>query len=242
MSPGNKIQFKHFLAKTAVPDLTRESPYFSLSSLRTYLQKRRAVVPSTLLSYLHQLSKERLIHHAGRGWYSTLAKPVEFDTGFVSPLVAKIENKFPLLDFSVWSTAQIAGYGHHLTEKFLYFVRVERDAVISVYDFLRENGWNIYLNPTKGDAKIVFRLEEKTAVIRRNVSQAPVKKHFMQIEGVLVDLFVELGDLGFMDRQEFIAVARAISTSGRLDLGVLSRYAVNRRRLDINDLLRGWIK
>ena len=79
-------------------------------------------------------------------------------------------------------------------------------------------------------------------MIRRNVSQAPVKKHFMQIEGVLVDLFVELGDLGFMDRQEFIAVARAISTSGRLDLGVLSRYAVNRRRLDINDLLRGWIK
>ena len=242
MSLGNKIHFKHFLAKTAVPDLTRESLYFSLKGLQAYLLKHRVVTPSpTLLSYLHQLTREGLIHSAGRGWYSTVAKPFELDTEVVTPLVAMLGNKFPLLDFSVWSTAQIAMYGHHLTEKFLYFIRAERDGMTSVYDYLRESGWNTYLNPTQADAKKFFRLEKNTAVVRPSVTQAPVKDHFVQVEGILVDLFVETADLGFMDRQEFIAIARSISASGRLDLGTLSRYAVNRRRLDINSFLRGWI-
>jgi hypothetical protein len=242
MPSAVKIDLKHFLQETAVPDLTREASYFSLNSLKTYLVKHRWDVPSpTLKRYLHDLTRKGLIYSAGRGWYSTVAKSLQLDTGPVVALTDTIEEQFPLLDFSAWSTEQVAAYGHHLAGKFVGFIHVERESMGSVCDHLRNTGWNAYLNPTKLDAKKYFGLEDSTVVVRPNVTETPVVGHFSRIEAIIVDLHVEAEALGLMDRAEYQATVRRIAESGRLEMALLTRYAVSRRRLDLDKFLKGWI-
>ena len=100
----------------------------------------------------------------------------------VARLVRQVEQAFPLLDFTCWSTEQVRSFGHLLLARFVAFVHTERDAMASVADRLRDAGYDVHLNP-RGPAARDFAIRERTVVIRPRPTTQPRDGHLVTIEG-----------------------------------------------------------
>jgi hypothetical protein len=113
--------------------LKERSGYFSHKAIQAAVNDAEMSIKDEVLSvYLTQAVKQRLIHDAGRGWYSRLSEPVPLDPKPVAKLIRAVEKAFPLLDFTVWSTAQINPWMHHLLAKPVAFLHAPRETLESV--------------------------------------------------------------------------------------------------------------
>ena len=222
---------KAILRDNILADLARRSPYIPLTAIRAELKTRKVeMADSSLLNYLQEIVASGFLHDAGRGWYSTIARPLVLDRSAVQPVAELIHQAFPQLGFSVWSTQQINPWMHHLLGKFVTFVHVEKEGVASVWELLRDAGYDAYRNPGKREAKN-FAVRDKTVVVRPGTpTQAPVDGHYATPEKLLVDLAAELDDLPLMDPAELTALFLSASRDGRLDFPELLRYS-DRKRL-----------
>lgn len=222
-------ELKGFLREVCLPDLKAKYAYFNVETLRAYLDGQKIPWKSaTLNRYMAELTEGGFVFDAGRGWYSALANPFVLDTAPVQELIALLEKRFPLLDFSCWSTRQIASYGHHLLAKFVTFVHTERDAMESVHEFLREAGFDSHLNP-RGEAARKFSVRDRTIVVRPKVTTQPVAEHLVPVEGLLVELFVESRNLSLMDASEFFSLFENLSRQARIPMALLLEYAGKRK-------------
>ena len=228
MSTDDK-SIKQILRYECLPALGGQSKYYSTAAVKAWLQNRKLQCQSaTLIRYLHTFTRAGLVFAAGRGWYSTLATPFTLNREPVAGLVQELNKTFPLLDFSCWSTAQVGGYGHHLLAKFVAFVHTERDAMQSVFEFLRNKEFDAHLNP-RGMTASQFSIRDRTVVVRPKVTTQPSEGHFVSVEGLLVDLFVESRALRFMDLNEYFQVFKNLTDHSRISIGRLVDYARQRQ-------------
>ncbi|MEI7732197.1 MAG: DUF6577 family protein [Verrucomicrobiota bacterium] len=220
---------KTVLFTRVLPDLKAASPYLTTAAITQRVQELGlAIKPGTLPVYLTEATAAGLIHDAGRGWYSRLSEPSPLDSKPTAKLIRAVEKKFPLLDFTVWSTEQIRAYSHHLLARFVTFVHTDRDAMPSVAEFLRNAGYDVHLNP-RSDAARQFMIREKTVVVRpKNNAQPHVGRH-VTIEGLLVELFVESRPLNLMDPHECYRIFANLAGQSRISMGALLNYARERR-------------
>jgi hypothetical protein len=236
-----RTALKTVLREECLPALAQATPYFSLADVRTWLgRRRRPAPPATLRRYLHEALSDGQIHDAGRGWYSPLEKPFALNREPVRAFVTSLQKRFPLLEFTCWSTEQIAGFGHHQLARFVVFVHAERDTMESVANTLRDAGWSAWLNPTQQEAAKGFRTEDKTVVVRPTVSRAPAENGFAAIEKILVDLRVEAGALKFFDLGEYRRLVVNLAGRNRISVGALTGYA-RRRGVKLEAVLGGLI-
>ena len=184
----------------------------------------------SIKQYLHNLTKENIIFDAGRGWYSTIEKPFLLDVGPLKNIIEFISNKFPLLQFSCWSTEQIKYYFHHLQAKFVTFIYTEKDFLTTVFESLRSNH-NVYLHPTIEESKKVFVIEDETIVMRPAISQEPTHDFYTTIEKLLVDFLIENKKLSLTSESEYQVIFQNIVTQYRINISKLFRYA-KRRKVD----------
>ena len=225
----NKTDFKDFLLSGRFLNLMGGRKYFSLEDVRSVLSPRYSSLKrATLNRYLVELMKQGNVHSAGRGWYSVIARPFEVDRSAVQGIISFIEKKYPLLLFSSWSTEQLKTHTHHMLSKFVTFIFTDRDSMGSVYDFLKDAGYDVWLNPRGKDAER-FAVGKKTVVIRPNISREPVDGHAARVEKILADLLIEARDLMLMDMEEYYRLRSDVLGSGRVDIATLLSYAKRRK-------------
>ena len=111
-------------------ELGKRAPYFSYQAIQAAVNEAElGLKDASLRSYLSRAVEQKLIHDAGRGWYSRLGEPVRLDPKPLRPLIKAIEKAFPLLDFAVWSTGQLNPWMHLLIARPVLFVNVAEEAV-----------------------------------------------------------------------------------------------------------------
>ena len=138
--------------------------------------------------------------------------------------------KFPLLEFSCWSTEQLKGFFHHLPSQFITFIYADKDFLSTLRDFLTENHYNIYLNPSKIEAEKFIELKTKTIILRPSVSSRISKeKNLTKIEKILVDLFMETKKISLVDKEEYIKIVSNIILDYRINMAEMLDYAHNRK-------------
>ena len=201
--------------------------HFSLTEVQTAVNDAElSLADDTLKVYLGEATRQGLIHDAGRGWYSRLAEPLKLDPQPVQKLIRATKKALPLLDFCAWSTAQLNPWMLHLLARHVAFLYVPRDTLDSVGETLREQGWNVAVNPGKHAVARDVRPGEKMVVLRPAHSKQPAPHdHHASPEQVLVDLLVETEALGLMDNSEARAVLVAATDSGTLKMADLKRFA-----------------
>lgn len=207
--------------------LMQRSAYFSRDTIQSAAESAGlSLKRPTLAVYLNQAVKQGLIHDAGRGWYSRLAEPVKLDLRPCAKLVREVEKAFPLLDFTVWSTAQLNPWMHHLLAKPVHFLHAPREALETVGEALRDKGWEVAVNPGKREAAIAVRPGDKMVVLRPLHSKhvRPCGRQ-MAVEQVLVELLVETNELALMDESEARAVLVQVALSGLLQVPLAQRFA-----------------
>ena len=236
MPTANKTNLKQVLRDECLPALARQAPYFSTGAMAAGLRRRKLTCPpATLNRYLHEFKRAGVIYDAGRGWYSSRATPFILNREPVSSLVQQLNKTFPLVEFSCWSTEQIKGAMHHLLSRFVTFVNVEADSMESVWEHLRDAGWDAWLNP-RGPEAARFAVRERTVVIRRESRKSPSKEPFAPIEKLLVELCFEARDLQLMALPEFHTMLANLAGTQRIQMGTLLSYAAE-RKLPLQQLL-----
>ncbi len=189
-------------------------------------QAELSLSDESLNVYLSEATKQGLIHDAGRGWYSRLSAPLELDARPVQKLVRAMKKALPLLDFCAWSTAQLNPWMLHMLAQPVAFLYVPRESLESVGDTLRDQGWEVAVNPGKHAVARDVHPGEKMVVLRPTHSkQPPALEHFASPEQVLVDLLVETEALGLMDKAEAGAALIACTDDGFVKMSEVKRYA-----------------
>lgn len=227
------VPLKTLLREEAIPALTAGRPYFSVEMVRKEVAARKwRLADATLLNYLQELVRSGHVHDAGRGWYSTLPSRLKVDRESVAPVIAALAKDFPFLAFSAWSTQQINPWMHHLLGRFVTFVHVESEGVATVWEFLRDAGYDAYRDPGRREAR-TFAVRDKTVVVRPgNPAQAPVEGRYALPEKILVDLAAEIPVLPLMDQAEYNRLFVSVAQAGRLDIAEMRRYAIRKRLED----------
>jgi hypothetical protein len=229
MPAGKTATIKSLLRGECLPALAKASPYFSLDDVRAWLREHAVTCPAPLLrEYLSQSMQTGLIYGAGRGWYSRLASACPLNSKPVARLVREVERTFPLLDFTCWSTEQVRSFGHLLLVRFVSFVHTDRDSMSSVYEFLKERGYDAHLNP-RGTAAREFTVRERTVVVRPRPTTQPHEGRLVTVEGILVEFFIERRVLNLTDEGEYFRLFANLASSCRISLATFLDYARERR-------------
>lgn len=229
-TPAARPDDKQALFFRVLGSLKDNAPYFPLKSIQAAANDAElALKDSTLNGYLVEAVAQSLIHDAGRGWYSGLAEPFGLNGKPVSKLVKAMEKAFPLLDFTCWSTEQVASYGHHLLGRFTSFVHTERDSMATVGERLRSQSWDVVVNPRGAVARDFTTSATGTVVVRPRTTTQPRHGQQVSIEGLLVELFIESQTLNLMDAGEYWRLFHSIAGQHRIRLAALLDYARERR-------------
>lgn len=229
MATADKTNLKQILRTECLRTLSTGAAYFSVSDVRDWLAYHKITCPPALLrEYLSAFMRDGVIHEAGRGWYSRIARPCRLDTKPVTRLARELEKALPLLDFTCWSTEQIRSYGHLLLARFAAFIHTERDAMASVAERLRDAGYDVHLNP-RGAAARQFAIRDRTVVIRPKPTTQPHEGHLVTVEGLLVELFMECRSLHLMDEGEYFRMFANLAGFSRISMAGLLDYARERR-------------
>ncbi|GAG14001.1 unnamed protein product, partial [marine sediment metagenome] len=162
-------------------------------------------------------------------WYSSVKNKFKLDTKPIEKITVLIKRKFPLLEFSCWSTEQLKGFYHHLPTQFITFIYADKDFLQSVKDFLLENEYNVYLNPYKIEAEKFVELKPQTIILRPSVSfRVSKEKNLTKIEKILVDLFMEMKKINLIDQEEYIKIISNIVLNYRINMAEMLDYADRR--------------
>ena len=217
--------------KESIIDYARDKCYFHINDLKRYFtEKGTKFEEDTLKKYLYLLKKNEVIYPAGRGWYSNIQKEFNLNIEPTEKIIKLLIEKFPLLEFSCWSTEQLKGFFHHLPSQFVTFIYADKDFLSTLKDFLTENYYNIYLNPSKIEAEKFLELKTKTIILRPSVSSRISKeKNLTKIEKILVDLFMEMKKISLIDEEEYIKIVSNIILNYRINIAEILDYAHNRK-------------
>lgn len=220
---------------SVVEELAAARPYFSFPIVLKVLgDSPLAAKPGLLREYLSEAMEKKVIHNAGRGWYSSLPRPAVLNPEASSLLRESLSKRFPFLPHYLWSSMQVNPWMHHLLGKFVVFVYIESGGEDDVAAFLRKEGWNVIINPTTKTAKD-FAPGERRVVIRR-IRRAFDPTTEPRVETVLVDLMLENSRLHLMDEGERQEMSRKLVTNHRVEIASLLAR-LRKHRLEFEGLV-----
>ena len=231
--------------KESIIDYARDRHYFHINDLKRYFtEKGIKFKGNSLKQQIYLLKKEEFIYSAGRGWYSNIQKEFELNIEPTAKITKLLIEKFPLLEFSCWSTEQLKGFFHHLPSQFITFIYADKDFLSTLRDFLTENYYNTYLNPSKIEAEKFVELKTKTIILRPSISsRVPKEKNKAKIGKILVDLFMEMTKVSLIDKEEYIKIISNIILNYRINMAEMLDYADRREAKEwIWHILKEYIK
>ena len=222
---------KDELKNKIIKKLKEQKTYFSYEEIKSLIEKEKIeITPSSLKSYVHELTKTGVIFDAGKGWYSIIKEPFELNTKPLQPIIKKIKKEFPLLKFSCWSTEQLNPFTHHLLAKFVTFVYTDSDFIPNTAEFLENTGYSVYQNPDKAEIEKRFKIDKITVVFLPSISKQPENPdHCAPIEKLLIDFLMENRKFRIMDQPEAEEVVNTAVFSARINISGLFSYAKRRK-------------
>jgi hypothetical protein len=124
----------------------------------------------------------------------------------------------------------------HQPGRFYILIEVEKEATQSVFFFLKENKYSVFVEPTKELIEKYIPYEKETLIVKALVSEAPVqminKVSIPTLEKMLVDIFCD--DLIFAAQQgaEMRTIFQEAIDKYVINENRMLRYADRRRKKD----------
>jgi len=236
----SSLSHKTHLFTHTLPVLKQQCAYFSIEAVkRSLIADEIELADSSLRKYLSKAMDAGIVSDAGRGWYSRHTNPVSLDPKPVAKIIREVKKAFPLLDFCCWSTIQFNPFALHLIGQATIFLYAESDALETVADTLKKNGWYAWANPGRVNAQRYVQPGEKTVILRPAISKQPeYTDHAAAIEKALVDLSVESQKLQLLDSSEAQRIIDEVLGTGLLQASVLLGYAeLKREKFESKELI-----
>ncbi len=213
--------------KLHIDELIKQFGKIAILDTRQIAAFYRTVEPdvkeTTVNWRIHNLVRNGILTRIGYGKY-IIGKRKKYAPE-ISPglkvLNNRLKKQFPFLDYCLWSTSLFNEFMLHQPARFYRIVEVEKDAAESVFYFMKEKKYSVFLTPSKELLSRYIPDEKETWIVKPLVTEAPVQQisriPTTTLEKLLVDLFC---DVLLFDAQQG-------SESDRILQEAMAKYAVN---------------
>jgi len=209
-------------------DFFKDKEIFETSELVKFYQEWDPEVKRTTINWrVYHLVQSGIITRIGRGRFAIgenrIFKP-QLSTKIKS-VHSKLKKEFPYIRMCIWSTAAFNEFMVHQPGRFYILVEVDKDATHSVFYFLKENRFSVFIEPNEGILEKYLPDEKESYIVKSLVSEAPLQTinsvSSPTIEKMLVDVFCD----------EVIFAAQQGSEMRTIFQEALSKYTVNVNRM-----------
>ncbi|MGM0582868.1 MAG: DUF6577 family protein [Bacteroidota bacterium] len=191
---------------------------------------------STVNWRIYNLVQLGIIKRIGRGQFM-----LGDQTTYVPDIPPKLKNlnnklkkRVPFLNTCLWTTAVYNEFMLHQPGKFFLIVEVDKDAVESVFNLLKDLKYSVFLDPTKELLNKYMTEEKETWIVKSLVTEAPIQKvselHTTTIEKMLVDLFCDTVILDAEQGAEKDRIFKGAFEKYIIHENKMLRYADRRRK------------
>ena len=204
-----------------------ESPFGNQDIARFYKQFEPDVKTTTVNWRVYTLVRMGVLQRIGRGRFDLGEGKnylPEISSG-MKLIYNKVRREFPFLNICIWNTSSLNEFMIHQPGKFYYLLEVEKEAAESVFYFLRETKFAVFLEPNKDILEKYLPEEKKVMIVKSLISEAPLltveRIDTASIEKMLVDIFCD----------ETIFSAQQGSEMRTIFDAALTKYTVNRSKM-----------
>jgi len=168
-----------------------------------------------------------LLNRIGRGKF-IIGERKNFIPEITSKMKAihtKLKKQFPYLKICMWNTSALNEFMIHQPGRFYLLIEVEKDATQSIFYFLKEAKYSVFIDPTTDLLEKYASSEKESLIIKSLVSEAPLQNikgiNTASLEKMLVDVFCD--DVIFPSQQG--AEMRTLFEEA------LNKFSVNENRM-----------
>lgn len=171
---------------------------FTTADIRTVFRKFEPEIPDSTVNWrIYSLVQEGRMIRIGKGKF-TFGKANYYLPEISSQLKSlskKIKKEFPFLNSCIWNTSLFNEFMQHQPGRFLTLVEVEKEAVLSVFYFLKDQQFQVFAEPSKEILEKYLPSNGKTIIIKSLITEAPVQEidnvTTTTLEKILVDVFCD---------------------------------------------------
>ncbi|MCK0125836.1 hypothetical protein MWU76_15705 [Gelidibacter sp. F2691] len=206
-----------------------------------YYQKFDSDVKRATVDWrIYELVNKGILHRVSRGLYSlTESEGKEYIPEInksLKYLSGKIYNQFPFIDICIWSTKWLNEFMLHQPFRFYTIVEVEKDVMESVFYALKEQGKEVFLDPSVDVINNYVVNASEPIIIARLTTEAPTQKVnkviTQTIEKLLVDIYCDQIIFAAQQGAELKRIYQAVFEKYDVNSAKLLRYASRRNKRD----------
>ncbi|MFO7891743.1 MAG: DUF6577 family protein [bacterium] len=185
---------------------------------------------------IFRLVQDGILTRIGRGKYQLKKKKYYIPeiSSSLTILNNKLKKHFPYLDYCLWSSALFNEFMRHQPGKYYLILEVEKDAAESIFYFMKEDNYSVFLQPTKELLNKYGLNKKETWIVKSLVTEAPIQEisgiYSTTIEKLLVDLFCDKPFLQAQQGTERNRIFNEAFEKYEFNENKMLRYASRRRK------------
>jgi hypothetical protein len=185
------------------------------------------VKTSTINWRIYDLVQSGVLTRIGRGKFSIGGNRIYMPeiSSKIKSIYNKLKKEFPYLRMCIWNTSCLNEFMIHQPGRFYMLVEVDKDAAQSVFYYLKDIKFSVFIEPAKDLIEKYIQDEKEPLIVKSLVSEAPLQTinriNSPTIEKILVDIFCD----------DVIFAAQQGSEMRTIFQEALNKYAVNENRM-----------
>ncbi len=216
----------------------------SVHNLIQFFQRFEEQVNRTTVDWrIYELTKLGILHRIGRGCYSLS------ETYYFKPEVSRslkhlfgiVKNQFPYLNICVWNTKIINEFMLHQPGRFFTILEVDKDAMESVFYNLKDQGRDVFLNPSEEVFSKYVASKKEPIIITSLITEAPIEEidgvKTATLEKVLVDICSNETLFSSQQGAELTRIYETAFEKYTISETKLLRYATRRNKKEVIEQL-----
>ncbi len=146
----------------------------------------------------------------------------------------KLRSEFPFVQICVWNTKILNEFMQHQPGNFQIIVEVEKEVAQSVFYFLKELNYPVFIKPTEEILEKYLPTDKEAIIIKSLVSESPLQENgnirTVTIEKLLVDIFSDTIIFSAQQGAELRTIFQEAFNKYTVNHSKMLRYASRRRK------------
>lgn len=229
MNQGTGIKFDIFKDKTTVTRRELESYFRSLDPEAT---------DDSIRKRISRYKQSGILVSVKRGVYAVSNRPVyrHPDDSFANKLGKLFIKQYSEIDYCVWSSAWLYSFTVHQPAQYFYLFETERDMLESSFNFFKDHGTNVWLDPDEDAMQLYVAGKRNAVVVKPLVKRAPLAKNgpavYPSLEKMIADAYIDDHLFYFLQGNELQNMYRFAFDKYSINYTKLINYAKRRGRED----------
>ncbi|GAF05739.1 DUF6577 family protein [Saccharicrinis fermentans] len=203
-----------------------------------YLSLDPLVKKTTINWRVYALIRKGILTRIGRGKFCFGSSKI-FAPGLnrkEKVIYNKLKSEFPFVDICVWNTKILNEFMQHQPGNFQIIVEVEKEVSQSVFYFLKELNYPVFIEPTEEILEKYLPTDKEAIIIKSLVSESPLQEsgniRTITIEKLLVDIFSDSIIFSAQQGAELRTIFQEAFNKYTVNQSKMLRYASRRRKKD----------